>query len=160
MTLLSQSLTVYRRTKDMNLISSTILLYSYALSHPAFSFHKRNYRFGRFNGSRVTLVWERRCFPDVTLTQRCSGMPILYHLDRHFVSLTRPLHGKSINNSFFNSLFTCGEGRDDGHRGWIRYTRRTAADGLGYDRRRSGVTPIADGSDPLFKGEYQTPCSS
>lgn len=37
-------------------------------------------------------------------------MPILDHRERHFVSLTWPLYGKSGNDSFCPSLFTCGEG--------------------------------------------------
>ena len=45
MTLLSRHLAVCHWMKDMNLMSSTILLYSYAPSRPAFSFRKQNYHF-------------------------------------------------------------------------------------------------------------------
>src|SRR5882762_230035 len=95
MTLLNRHLIVYRQTKDTNLMSSTILLYSYALSHPMFSFHKRNYPCWRFNGSHKTLVWERRCSLDAILIRRCSGMPIL---NRFAISCRSTMRRKSIDN--------------------------------------------------------------
>jgi len=80
-TLLRYPLTVYRQTKDMSLTSNIILLYSYALLNLGFSFHRQSCPCSRFNGSRAISGWGKKCSLDVTLIQRCSGMPI--HLHSH-----------------------------------------------------------------------------